>query len=171
MATFAHDPSRVHPPAGAAGGGKPSVAEEERVVPPTTELNQGADTVANPAQESSVADTPGATPREPDAPRTLSIYSDTQTLVSVSLGGSGEPHRIVYMFTAPNYRNQGFMRAAMATVIADMDADGRDSVVFIVNVDPGTEIPRLITLFESLGYAQTTLDPNIQCPQLSRAHQ
>ena len=104
------------------------------------------------------------------APRTLSNYVAGRVMASVALGGSGEPHRIVYLVTDRSYRNQGYARGLMNVILADMDADGRDSAIFIRNTDMDCDVPRLTAFFESLGYVQTTLDPDENCPQLARAH-
>lgn len=150
MATFAHDPTRVHPPASAVDGGYPSVAKEAHVAGPLH------DTL--PRQEEV----------EQEAPRTTPTYSDGQTLVSVALGGSGEPHRIVYITTAKVYRNQGLMRAKMEQILADMDYDERDSTVILRNTDVDCDVPRLQAFFESLGYAPMIIDIEDPAPQLHR---
>lgn len=168
MATFTHDPSRVHPPASA--GGYPSVAAEEKAPPQSPTTADAVSNVVIPGSESSVADTPGVN-SEPDAPRTLSVYGDGFTLISVAIGGSGEPHRIVFVTVTRAYRGQGRARAMMTQVLADMDADGRDSVVFIQNVEPDCDIARLTGFFESFDYVQTTVDPDYPPPQLFRAAQ
>jgi len=145
MATFAHDPSRVHPP-----------------------FHEGEPHVDHTAREPSVTD---ITQKASDsAPRTQTNYVAERVLVSVAIGGTGEPHRIVYVTTDRNFRNQGYARDAMNYVLADIDADGRDSTIFIRNVDTDCDVPRLTAFFESLGYVQTTLDPDENCPQLAREH-
>lgn len=157
MATFAHDPTRVHPPA--KDWGWPSVAAEE------------GKNVANPPSGPSVADTPTVVQGDVVTPLTSSIYNTGESLVAVALGGSGEPHRIVYVSTIRDARGQGKARANMTQVLADMDADGRDSVVFINNVDPDCDVGRLTGFFESLGYVQQTINPDYPLPQLIRVAQ
>ncbi len=105
---------------------------------------------------------------EQEAPRTTPTYSDGQTLVSIALGGSGEPHQIVYMTTAKAYRNQGLMRQKMEQILSDMDHDARDSTVVIRNTDVDCDVPRLTAFFESLGYTPIVIDPESTAPQLHR---
>jgi ribosomal protein S18 acetylase RimI-like enzyme len=145
MATFAHDPSRVHPP-----------------------YDPEADELAM-RLERSVTDTARDVPA-PMAPRTLTNYVTERVLAAVALGGSGEPHRLVYITTDKNYRNQGLARAMMDVVIADFDDDAKDSIIIVRNVDQDCDVPRLVAFFESLGYVQTVLIPEESCPQLARAH-
>ena len=147
MVTFAHDPTRVHPPASAVDGGYPSIAKEAQVTISPLAVATGA---------------------EAEAPRTTPTYSDGQTLVSIALGESGGPHRIVYVFTERIYRNQGKMRAKMEQILGDMDHDGRDSMIFINNTDPDCDIPRLQAFFESLGYDLQEIDPAYPPLQLYR---
>jgi GNAT superfamily N-acetyltransferase len=80
-------------------------------------------------------------------------------MVSIALGGTGEPHRVVYVFTLAPHRNQGRIRALMTQLLADLDAEAAECIIIIRNVEPGCDIPRLTTFFESLGYVQETPDP------------
>lgn len=141
--TFAHDPRRVHPPA--HRWGLPSIAEEEnvRVIPVVA-------------------------PRaDPETPRTLSDYNDNYSMVAVAIGASGEPYRIVFINTIRQYRNQGYARALFTKVLADIDADKRDSTTIIRNIEPDCDPLRLAGFFESFGYAQV---PDQEFPTLHRAY-
>jgi hypothetical protein len=84
---------------------------------------------------------------------------DTMTTVSLALGETGEPHRVVWVTTSRPYRNRGNARALVTTVLADFDHDQRDSEVIIRNVEPGCDVPRLSGFFMSLGFVQTDTDP------------
>jgi hypothetical protein len=145
MPTFAHDPSRVHPPASA--GGYPSIAEEERT------------SRAVPA------------PREvvPEPPRTRSVYDDKITLVSIALGESGMPHRVVFVNTHRQYRGQGRATNMLNTALGDMDADGRPSEIYVRNVEPDCDVGRLVAFFARFGYGQADPDPDEpDTPHLTR---
>jgi len=145
MPTFAHDPSRVHPPASA--GGYPSIAEEERT------------SRAVPA------------PREvvPEPPRTRSVYDDKITLVSIALGESGMPHRVVFVNTHRQYRGQGRATNMLNTALGDMDADGRPSEIYVRNVEPDCDVGRLVAFFERFGFRAADPDPDEpDTPHLTR---
>jgi len=132
MATFTHDGTRLHPP----------------------------ESLSQPGDAQPLAVTPHA---EPTGPRTHQTYQVDPALISLALGASGEAHRIVYVNVQDRTkRGQGHMRSLMATVMADLDADGMECTSIIRNYEPDCDPQRLTGLFEDFGFVVESTDPEIE---------
>jgi hypothetical protein len=81
----------------------------------------------------------------------------------MALGAVGEAHRIVYVNVNDRLkRGQGHMRALLAVVTADLDADGMECTTIIRNYEPDCDPQRLTGLFEDFGFVVEATDPEIE---------
>jgi GNAT superfamily N-acetyltransferase len=167
MARFVHDPSRVHPPPNE--GGLPSVASEQRsaIIPPypTEPVVDTTRSVAAPRQTGEIGQL-----EDSASPRTVQqLYEDPGiSMISMVLGASGEPHRVMYVTTQRFWRGQGRARTLLEQICADLDKDGMSCGVRMPNVEPDCDLPRFVAFFEKHGFVSQTPPPGATFPVMFR---